>query len=80
VENGVINDAVLQAFLETQTPTNGPAYETWMMKQIQDKECAAAAAAAGSSSLRNVGAAKNLPHKWRRYSRVCRHDERNDIY
>jgi hypothetical protein len=86
VENGLINDHVLQAFLETQTPSNGPAYETWMMTQMQQHQervvaaAAAAATASGSSSLRNVGTAKFLPHKWRRYSRVQRHDERDDIY
>jgi hypothetical protein len=30
----------------------------------------------GSSS----SSAKDLPHKWRRYSRVRRHDERDDSY
>lgn len=68
VQDGLINDGVLQAFLETQTPSNGPAYETWMMQQ---QEC---------GNLRNVGTAKDLPHKWRHYSKVRRHDEQNDIY
>jgi hypothetical protein len=61
---GLVDDAVLDAFRAAHTPSNGKDFERWISKYL------------GSPDR----PAKDLPHRWRRHGRVRRYHPREATY